>query len=80
MIATLGSVVTVRLFRDLKGRDGQSDYVTVRASVVSAGPPGVVGDWARTLDKPARWLLIRKPKDGLTGHYDAVEGDMGKFG
>jgi hypothetical protein len=79
MITTPGAQITVRVYPNIRARDSATDWTDVRVSIVSAGPPGVVGDWARTLEKPDRWLLVRKSKNtGAT--YEAIEGDMGRFG
>ena len=79
MIATLGAMITVRVYPTVKDRDRAENGTDVRASVISPGPPGVVADWARTTDKPGRWLLIRKAKNG-GAKFEAIEGDQGKWG
>ena len=79
MITTLGAQITVRVYPTARARDSGTDWTDVRVSIVSAGPPGVVGDWARTLEQPGRWLLVRKSKNSGAA-YEAIEGDMGRFG
>jgi hypothetical protein len=78
MIATLGAVITVRVYPTARDRDAGTNWTDTPASVVSPGPPGVVADWARTLDKPGRWLLVRKSKN-IDARFEAIEGDNGKF-
>lgn len=79
MIATLGAGIKVRVYRSAKDRNSGQDYVDLQAVVTSDGPPGVVAVWVRTLAEPVRWLLVRKSRnDGAD--WEAVEGDVGKFG
>lgn len=78
MIATLGSMVTVMIYPTAADRDMARNGREVQAVITSAGPPGVVADWARTTGPDARWLPVRKPKNTAGGHrYEAILNDPG---
>lgn len=78
MISTLGSIVQVQVFASAQDRAARRDPVIRKVSIVSAGPPGTVGDWGRTVDEPREWVLVRKSLTGGEGSFDAIAGDRGE--
>jgi hypothetical protein len=70
VIAKIGSAVKVRVAM----QDKSAGIIDMQAVIIDAGPPGIIGAWARTIEPAGHWLLVRKAKDGT---LYAVEGDRG---
>jgi hypothetical protein len=73
----IGSTVSVTLYADRRAYDAKAPTATVRATIISDGPPKVVGWWGATV--PGRdFVLVRGVPKSIPQAWYAIQGDNGK--